>query len=83
VFEHIPATTLTRSEMLGRVDRETSDLGGKRRSFTFITWNAAFRTSGIAEGVSIWKGGLLGTAGGHCQSKTDLSGEGAFHNLRR
>ena len=50
--------------MLGRVDRETFDLGGKRRSFTFLTWNAAFRTSGIAEGVSIWKGFLLGTAGG-------------------
>lgn len=63
VFEHVPAKTPTRSEMLGRVDRETFDLGGKRRSFTFLTWNAAFRTSGIAEGISTWKGFLLGTAG--------------------
>lgn len=63
VFEHIPADKPTRSEMFGRVDRETFDLGGKSRSFTFLTWNATFRTSGIAEGISIWKGLVLGTAG--------------------
>jgi hypothetical protein len=63
VFEHIPAKTPTRPEMLGRVDRETFDLGGKSRSFTFLTWNATFRTSGIAEAISSWKGLVLGTAG--------------------
>lgn len=63
VFEHVPAKTPTAPEMFGRVDRETFDLGGKRRSFTFLTWNATFRTSGIAAGISWWKGLLLGTAG--------------------
>lgn len=63
VFEHIPADRPTSSEMLGRVDRESFELGGMRRSFTFLTWNATFRTSGIAEGISGWKGFVLGTAG--------------------
>lgn len=63
VFKHIPAKTPTRSEMFGRIDRETFDLGGKPRNFTFLTWNATFRTSGIAEGISTWKGLMLGTAG--------------------
>lgn len=63
VFKHIPAKTPTKPEMLGRVDRESFDLGGKRRSFTFLTWNATFRTSGIAEGISRWKGMVLGTVG--------------------
>jgi len=63
VFEHIPSTAPTRPEMFGRVDRETFDLGGKSRNFTFLTWNATFRTSGIAAGISGWKGVVLGIAG--------------------
>ena len=63
VFEHIPSKAPTRPEMLGRVDRETFDLGGKSRSFTYLTWNATFRTSGIAAGISAWKGFMLGIGG--------------------
>jgi len=60
VFEHIPSKASTRSEMFGRVDRETFGLGGESRSFTFLTWNATFRTSRIAVGISAWKGLMLG-----------------------
>ena len=63
VFEHIPSKASTRSEMFGRVDRETFDLGGESRNFTFLTWNATFRTSGIAVGISAWKGLMLGIGG--------------------
>ena len=63
VFEHIPSKVPTRPEMFGRVDRETFDLGGESRSFTFLTWNATFRTSGIAAGISTWKGIALDIAG--------------------
>lgn len=62
-FRHIPEKTQTRPEMLGRVDRETFTLGGKSRRFTFLTWNATFRTSGIAAGISRWKGFVLGAGG--------------------
>ena len=63
VFEHIASQAPTRPEMLGRIDRETFYLGGRSRSFTFLTWNATFRTSGIAVGIAAWKGFIMGIAG--------------------
>ena len=64
VFEHVPAGGKTAPVMYGRVDRETFDLAGRTRAFTFLTWTAVFRTSGIAAGISWWKGAVLGAAGG-------------------
>ena len=63
VFEHIPADSPTTSVLYGRVDRETFDLAGQTRSFTFLTWTAVFRVSGVAAGISGWKGAVLGIAG--------------------
>jgi hypothetical protein len=54
-----PATPV----MYGRVDRETFELGGLTRRFTFLTWHAVFRTSGIGAGIAGWKGAVLGIAG--------------------
>lgn len=63
VFEHIPADSPTAPYLYGRVDRETFDLAERSRSFTFLTWTAVFRVSGIAAGISAWKGAVLGIAG--------------------
>lgn len=63
VFEHAPAGAPARPAMYGRIDRETFDLGGASRSFTFLTWTAVFRVSGIPAGISGWKGAVLAVAG--------------------
>ena len=60
VFEHLPAAGPTAPVMYGRVDHESFDLGETKRHFTFLTWSAVFRTSGIAAGISWWKGAVLG-----------------------
>jgi hypothetical protein len=54
-----PATPV----MYGRVDRETFELGGLTRHFTFLTCHGVFRTSGIGAGIAGWKGAALGIAG--------------------
>ena len=63
VFRHIPEPRATASDMYGRIDRETFDLGGRTRHFTYLTWTAVYRVSGIAAGISGWKGLVLGAAG--------------------
>ena len=63
VFEHVPTDTQTAPVMYGRVDRKVFDLGGRDRRFTFLTWSAVFRVSGIAAGISAIKGFALGLAG--------------------
>ena len=63
VFEHIPASRPTAPVMYGRVDRETFELAGRTRTFTFLTWNAVFRVSGVGAGISSWKGAVLRMAG--------------------
>ena len=63
VFEHLPAAGPTAPVMYGRVDHESFDLGGTKRHFTFLTWSAVFRTSGIAASISWWKGAVLGAVG--------------------
>lgn len=63
VFEHIPRNVPTKPDLYGRIDRETFDLGGESRSFTFLTWTVVFRVSGIAAGIAGWKGAVLGIAG--------------------
>lgn len=63
VFEHTPTDAPTTPAMYGRVDRETFQLGGKSRNFTFLTWTAVFRVSGIPAGISGWKGAVLTIAG--------------------
>ena len=59
----MPADAQTAPVMYGRVDREVFDLGGRDRRFTFLTWSAVFRVSGIAAGISAIKGFALGLAG--------------------
>ena len=63
VFKHEPTGAATRSVMYGRADRETFDMAGISRRFTFLTWTAVFRVSGVGAGISGWKGALLGLAG--------------------
>lgn len=63
VFEHRPAGEPGRPALYGRVDRERFTLRGRERAFTFLTWNAVFRVSGIGAGIDWWKGALLGLAG--------------------
>lgn len=63
LFEHIPAGRPTSPVMYGRVDREKFELAGRMRAFTFLTWHAVFRVSGIPAGISWWKGAVLGVAG--------------------
>ena len=62
-FEHRPAGEPGRPALYGRVDRERFALGGRERTFTFLTWNAVFRASGIGAGIDWWKGALLGLVG--------------------
>ena len=63
VFEHVPTDAETAPVMYGRIDRETFDLGDRKRTFAFLTWSAVFRVSGIAAGISAIKGFALGLAG--------------------
>lgn len=63
VSRHIPESGPTTPNMYGRVDQETFDLGGRTRNCTYLTWTAVYRVSGIAAGISSWKGLVLGAAG--------------------
>lgn len=38
----------------GRIDREQVSLGGEERDLTFLTYNLAFRTSGLPAGLPRW-----------------------------
>jgi len=63
VFEHRPTNAETAPVVYGRVDRERFYLGERTREFTFLTWTAVFRVSGIAAGISPVMGVALGFAG--------------------
>ncbi|MGB0631659.1 MAG: hypothetical protein ACPGRZ_13295 [Alphaproteobacteria bacterium] len=63
VFEHIPTKADTGRVMYGRIDRERFALGGRDREFTFLTWTAVFRVSGVAAGISALQGFGLALAG--------------------
>lgn len=62
-FEHRASPAPTKPVMYGRVDRETFSLGDAQRAFTFLTWTAVFRVSGIGAGISAWKGAVLDAVG--------------------
>ena len=63
VFEHRDSGAPSRPALYGRVDRERFVLAGRERRFTFLTWNAVFRVSGIGAGIDRLQGLLLAAAG--------------------
>jgi hypothetical protein len=56
VFIHRGAKTSPRPTVYARVDRETvTPPGGGAEVFTFLTYNAVFRVSGLPAGMSSWQ----------------------------
>jgi hypothetical protein len=64
VFTHVPEApgTLLPS-VFGRVDHDTLHLNGQRHDFSFLTYHAVFRHSGLAAGLAGWRAALLGLVG--------------------
>lgn len=63
VFEHIPTGKAPRPALFGRIDRETiPGAGGPsgRMRFTFLTYHAVFRYSGLPAGLPGWQDAMLG-----------------------
>ncbi|MBI3706282.1 MAG: hypothetical protein HY246_01120 [Proteobacteria bacterium] len=61
LFIHHPATAPVRPTVYARVDRETvASPGGAPEVFTFLTYNAVFRVSGLPAGMSSWQEFFLG-----------------------
>lgn len=64
VFAHLPDAAVTgRAVVFGRIDRDMVDLGGGGRAFTFLTYHAVFRNSGLAAGMIGWQILLAGAFG--------------------
>ena len=64
VFAHRPDTSVApRPVVFGRIDRDQVDLGAGGRRFTFLTYHAVFRHSGLAAGMAGWQILLAGTVG--------------------
>lgn len=63
VFEHITTGKAPRPALFGRIDRETIRVAGApsgRMRFTFLTYHAVFRYSGLPAGLPGWQDALLG-----------------------
>lgn len=65
VFAHeLDTGARDRPVVFARIDRETVDLGSAgKRGFTFLTYHAVFRHSGLAAGMSGWQTLLASTFG--------------------
>ena len=63
VFEHRPTGKAPTPTLFGRVDREiatSAGAQGKQSKFTFLTYHAVFRHSGLPAGLAGWQEFLLG-----------------------
>jgi hypothetical protein len=60
VFTHSPQPqATTRATIFGRVDHDDLELNGTRHAFTFLSYHAVFRSSGLVAGFEGWRAGLL------------------------
>ncbi len=52
-----------RPTLFGRVDHDVLEMEGKRYAFSFLTYHAVFRHSGIAAGLEAWRESALAVVG--------------------
>jgi hypothetical protein len=59
VFQHRPNARPTQATVFGRVDYDELTVDGEKILFTFLTYHAVFRHSGLAAGFAGWRAILV------------------------
>jgi hypothetical protein len=59
VFQHHPTTQPAQATIFGRIDYEELAVDREKISFTFLTYQAVFRHSGLAAGFAGWRASLV------------------------